>query len=824
MTLSAADLTRLRRFRIPDELIEQHEIRRVTDREAREDCGIHYRGGDLAGVDFPIFGADGSIKGHRVRRDNPEIENGKLKAKYVQSIDRPHLYFEKKSRRFLTDTSVPVIFVEAYSSALAIAAMSERTGQPFLVVATAGCWGWRGTIGKINNEKGVRVDEKGPSPDLDHIAFAGRKIFVCFDSNVDANSNVQAAERAFRKELEKRGAIVHLARIPGEPNLNGPDDFLAIHQDQDFVEILDNAQVVPTYEWPFELTPDGVLRRIDTEDEETGETKKEWRRICSYLEIDSETRDSQGENWGRILVTKDRDGGLHQWAMPMSMLAGDGAGYREHLLSIGLEIEPGRFPREQLHQYIVTARPDRRARCVTRLGWHRSPESLVYVLPDETFGASHEQVLLQSAWATQHLYRVSGTMKDWKENVAKYCIGNSRLAFAISAAFAPPLMESISESGGGIHYRGTSSTGKTTALRMAGSVWGGGGIDGFIRNWRATSNGLEAAAECHNDALLCLDEISQVDSKEAGETAYMLANGSGKSRAQRDGSSRQVAQWRLLFFSTGEVSLSDKMSETGRQMKAGQEVRLVDIAADAGAGYGIFENLHGFKNADLLAKELRTNSLTYYGSPIREFIRNLTAKPGHLAEAIEKSRAQFINNYVPSDASGQVSRVASRFALIAAAGTLATAMNILPWPEDEAANAAASCFKSFLQQRGTTGARETLIALQQVRKFFQNHGNSRFQDWDSHDSLTINRAGFKKHEKSPDGQIIRTEFFVFPDVFRTEICAGMDAGFVAKELVTRNYLIPGSDGKRCPLQRLPGTQQPSRMYHFSSSILEGSDD
>jgi uncharacterized protein (DUF927 family) len=62
---------------------------------------------------------------------------------------------------------------------------------------------------------------------------------------------------------------------------------------------------------------------------------------------------------------------------------------------------------------------------------------------------------------------------------------------------------------------------------------------------------LEAVAESHNDSLLCLDEISQVDSKEAGETAYMLANGHGKSRAQRDGSSRQAALWRLLFLSTG---------------------------------------------------------------------------------------------------------------------------------------------------------------------------------------------------------------------------------------------------------------------------------
>src|SRR5262249_21133061 len=150
-----------------------------------------------------------------------------------------------------------------------------------------------------------------------------------------------------------------------------------------------------------------------------------------------------------------------------------------------------------------------------------------------------------------------------------------RLAFGISVAFAPPLMELVGETSGGVHYRGTSSIGKTTVLYMAGSVWGSGGMNGFTRTWRATSNGLEATAECHCDALLCLDELSQMDSREAGETAYMLSNGSGKSRARRDGSSRDAAQWRLLFLSTGEISLADKMNETGRQARAGQEIRLL---------------------------------------------------------------------------------------------------------------------------------------------------------------------------------------------------------------------------------------------------------
>jgi Protein of unknown function (DUF3987)/Domain of unknown function (DUF3854) len=243
--LSPADLERIRYFRIPDELAELHEVERVTSQQAR-DLGINYRG-DLAGVDWPIWGADGTVKGHRVRRDNPETEKGRPKAKYVQSLDRPHLLFERRSRQWISDVSVPVVFVEAYSSALAVAALAERAGIQFLIVATAGCWGWHGTIGKTENEKGVRVDVKGPSSDLEHIAWKGRKSIICFDSNVETNTKVQAAERAFKRDLEKRGANVHLARIPQENGINGPDDFIARHSDEDFLRIIDAAD----YEaWP----------------------------------------------------------------------------------------------------------------------------------------------------------------------------------------------------------------------------------------------------------------------------------------------------------------------------------------------------------------------------------------------------------------------------------------------------------------------------------------------------------------------------------------------------------------------------------------------
>jgi putative DNA primase/helicase len=214
------------------------------------------------------------------------------------------------------------------------------------------------------------------------------------------------------------------------------------------------------------------------------------------------------------------------------------------------------------------------------------------VLPDECIRCTTaEEVMLQTSGAIEHSFRCKGTLCEWQDAIARYAIGNSRLAFALSAAFGAALVNPCDAESGGLHFRGASSMGKTTALEVAGSVWGGGEPGGYWRSWRATSNGLEGVALGHCDTLLCLDEIAQITARDAGEVAYMLANGSGKSRSARDGSGRRAARWRLLFLSSGEIGLAEKLSEDGRgrQLSAGQQVRIVDIPADAGAGLGIFE-------------------------------------------------------------------------------------------------------------------------------------------------------------------------------------------------------------------------------------------
>jgi putative DNA primase/helicase len=586
-------------------------------------------------------------------------------------------------------------------------------------------------------------------------------------------------------------------------------------------------------EWDgFSVTDDGVFYAGKDKDGER--TKPEW--LCSRLDVLALTRDQDSGGWGYHLRFADPLGRVKSWPMPARMLAGDGGEYRAHLMGQGLRIGTSPRARNLLTQYIQTRQPEDFTICTDRTGWHGP----AYVLPAETIGDDDERILFQSDQAIENTFRVKGTADQWRENVGALCVGNSRLAFSVACAFAGPLLEHAGVESGGFHLRGDGSTGKSTAQSMAASVYGGAD---YKQSWRATDNAIEGMAAQHNHCLLVLDEIGEIDPRVIGQTAYMLGNGQGKARSTRSGSPRPRLKWRLLFLSSGEKTLAQFMAEAGHQIKAGQETRMADIPADAGAGFGVFECLHGHSIGSAFADQISEAVKPFHGAPGIEWLRLLTKHSASLPSTLGKRIADMCSLMIPQSANGQVQRVGRRFALVAVAGEMATAAGLTGWPKGESERAAVTCFNAFVNARGGAGNSEVTAMLRKVRAFLESHGEGRFTWWhrgqDDHSPKTLHRAGFRRMV-TEDGKPIKTdadhqreygekisptmaesvsvEYFILPEVFKGEVCMGFDHAAVARVLLDHGCLIQSERGRYDTSFKAPTHK--GRAYRISPAIFD----
>ena len=537
--------------------------------------------------------------------------------------------------------------------------------------------------------------------------------------------------------------------------------------------------------------------------------------VCAPLRITAQTRDAENVEWGYLLEFSDPEDRPHSWAMPARMLAGDGNEYRQHLLSQGLRISTSNLARERLTYYIQTRNPEGLARCVERAGWHGS----LFVLPERTIGESTERVIFQSSGAATNTIREAGTLDDWKAKVAALCVNNSRLVFAVSAAFAAPTLYLTGMESGGFHFRGGSSSGKTTAQRVAASVFG---APDYMRGWRATDNAMEGLAAQHCDLPLILDELSQVEGRVVGDCAYMLSNGQGKARQSRTGGARPTLNWRVLVLSSGEVSLADHMAEANKRTRTGQEVRLADIPADAGKGLGLFEDLHDIAEGAKFANTLNAHAGRAYGVAGRTFIERLASERDAAKAFLKTKMQESMQRMREHGAEGQAQRVAARFAQAGAAGELATSWGLTGWPEGMALQSAERCYRAWLTARGGTGNAEERDMIRQVSEYLERNGESRFTHYaraekaDDHMPDTVNRAGFKRPVSEDNGASM--EFYVLPEVFKRDMCKGFDYRDVAKVLKGHGF-IKTDEGRITLTHRLPMVGK-TRCFLILPSIFE----
>jgi putative DNA primase/helicase len=536
--------------------------------------------------------------------------------------------------------------------------------------------------------------------------------------------------------------------------------------------------------------------------------------ISGSFKILGRARDPDGQDWARWIQFKDADGRQHQVAIRDGDLHGDPRTLAATLARQGLWISPRHKHRAQLVEYLNSIEVDERVTFVPRTGWHTVGAGRVFVLPDQSFGGTNELVLLNTDGASP--YGSRGSLTDWQNSTGRLTAGQRLAVLAVSTALSGPLLNLSGQDGGGIHFLGISSSGKTSLNRAAASVWG---PRAYMRSWRATANGLEGAAVLANDTLLVLDELGVIDSRELNAAVYQLAIGHGKGRARRDGSMRTPASWRVMVVSSGEVSIASKVEEDkNRRAKAGQEVRILDIPADAGKGYGAFDSPRpGENSAAGLADEIVVSAEEFYGTAGPAFVEAIV-KCGidKTIEYLNASINAFCACAVKFGNEGQIRRAVRRLALIAAAGELAHEFGIVPhWKKGEATAAAVFALNQWIARRGGGEAAEEIAAVRSVRLFIEKYGDARFSDVDLPDGKIPNRAGWRKGNGEDE------LWLVLPEVFKAEVCAGQDPTLVAKVLADRGMLLRDERHYQ-RTHRIQG--KVLRLYTITTAILSGSSD
>lgn len=394
-------------------------------------------------------------------------------------------------------------------------------------------------------------------------------------------------------------------------------------------------------------------------------------------------RDERGNNYV-VVNFRDLHGQSRREAMPLRLLGAGPQPVIAYLADLGYPPPLLTASRQRVLACFDSLESLPSVPIATRTGCYGDD---TFVLPSRTFG---DPAPLTFFTHKGHRFGVQGTLADWQNNVAARALGNSLPMFSIMAAFAGPLHRDSGVDSGGFQFTADTSSGKTSCAIAGGSVWGGGGDNGFSQTWLTTENALDAIAASHSETFLVLDETGlakMADGKKANvifQAIYRLASGQTK-RRHTDG--EEPANWRLLYLSTSEHSLAELARQSGYTLDGGELVRHVDIPVDAGVGYGVFETLGDDKNSELVARKLKGAALEYYGAPAEAFLERLVAArrrdSAGVARAVERRMNHYMSLVNVDGHDGPSARIARRFALIYAAGRLACRYGILPWSRSD---------------------------------------------------------------------------------------------------------------------------------------------
>lgn len=606
------------------------------------------------------------------------------------------------------------------------------------------------------------------------------------------------------------------------PTVHLPDD--ALHQPAVIVLAADvRAEVAHSPEYlQVEALEDALFERAGFLGFQR--PKEDFTPVSRSAKVTALVRDVTTGECGRQIRFLTTDGARAELYVSDAEFHQNQAGLLAELARRGLFISPTAEAKRLLLEHLLRQEPQERLRTAAP-SWVQLDAQRAYLLPTGTVGppnlAGH--LAVRSGAAAVAKYALAGGTGEWASRLGVLCRGNSRLLFATSLAFASMLLAHTTQGGFGVHFFGRSGDGKSTTMQLTTSIHGCS-----VNQWLSTANALEGLAAEYNHQVLVLDELGQLDPKSAPGVIYLLANGRGKQRAGRTGAGRIPAVWKVVVVSAGEISFAQHAAQAGQTLKAGQEIRMLDIEAAPQGAHGVFEQLHGFVGGAELSKEIQARVAHVRGWPALEFARFLIERPSVLTEIAARVNGvadRMVARHLHVEASAVIRRGAEQFALAAVAGELAAEAGITGWTPGDATWGATVCFENWVANRPADDDEqqdpveriksvilEKMAQLQDLR--YVGAGGSK---------VVSHRIGWIAKTPEPPETGLGYEFWIIPRVFQEEILRGLPRNKTLRLLADAGVLKTRMDGerRRYDIRRRHG-EEFFTVYVVSASIFEGS--
>ena len=160
-----------------------------------------------------------------------------------------------------------------------------------------------------------------------------------------------------------------------------------------------------------------------------------------------------------------------------------------------------------------------------------------------------------------------GSLHAWVELMQAISSDNLMIPqVAVLTALVPPLLGKLQIPNFILDIYGNTTTGKSTSLKLAASVYGNPNDkhpDSLILQWTNTKVAIEQIASMCGDLPVFLDDAQHTSDDLKKTVIYMVANGRGKGRGARGGGIRETPTWRTVALSTSEEPLHESSPHEG---------------------------------------------------------------------------------------------------------------------------------------------------------------------------------------------------------------------------------------------------------------------